>query len=250
MAVGGLFIAINVVVGIWGLWTWRRSRPVTPLLSQLLALSHTLALLQGAFGLYLLAGGYRAPVAAALRLRPAAVRRRALRLFGAYCRRPAQPAAILHHRVRHRRPRNARLHDREGDVTLRSTLWRNLAIVGLVAAALTAAGEGGSEVTGILFLILRVAFLVALAWLALDGLAAEPRHVPAHAGALAGDALRLGHRDRAAGRDGGPVGELLAARRRSSSSPRSAAAATCSTAAGRSRAATTTEAAGELCEYC
>jgi len=62
MAVGGLFIAINVVVGIWGLWTWRRARPVTPVLSQLLALSHTLALLQGAFGLYLLAGGYRAPI--------------------------------------------------------------------------------------------------------------------------------------------------------------------------------------------
>jgi hypothetical protein len=62
MAVGGLFIAVNVVVGIWGLLTWRRSRYVTSLLSQLLALSHTLALLQGAFGLYLLAGGYRAPV--------------------------------------------------------------------------------------------------------------------------------------------------------------------------------------------
>jgi hypothetical protein len=62
MAVGGLFIAVNVVVGIWGLLTWRRARPATPWLSQLLALSHTLALLQGAFGLYLLAGGYRAPV--------------------------------------------------------------------------------------------------------------------------------------------------------------------------------------------
>jgi hypothetical protein len=62
MALGGLFIAVNVVVGIWGLLTWRRDRPVKPLLSQLLALSHTLVLLQGAFGLYLLAGGYRAPV--------------------------------------------------------------------------------------------------------------------------------------------------------------------------------------------
>ena len=62
MAVGGLFIAVNLVVGVWGLLTWRRDRPVTPFLSQLLALSHTLALLQGAFGLYLLAGGYRAPV--------------------------------------------------------------------------------------------------------------------------------------------------------------------------------------------
>jgi hypothetical protein len=62
MVLGGFFIAINVVVAIWGLLTWRRERPVTPLLSQLLALSHTLVLLQGAFGLYLLAGGYRAPV--------------------------------------------------------------------------------------------------------------------------------------------------------------------------------------------
>jgi hypothetical protein len=62
MAVGGLFIAVNLVVGVWGLLTWRRDRPVTPVLSQLLALSHTLALLQGAFGLYLLAGGYRAPI--------------------------------------------------------------------------------------------------------------------------------------------------------------------------------------------
>jgi hypothetical protein len=59
MAVGGLFVALNVVVAVWGLVTWRRERPVTPLFSQLLALSHTLALLQGAFGLYLLAGGYR-----------------------------------------------------------------------------------------------------------------------------------------------------------------------------------------------
>ena len=51
-------------------------------------------------------------------------------------------------------------------MTLHNTLWRNLAIVGLIAAALTAAGEGGSRVTEILFLILRVAFLIALGWLA------------------------------------------------------------------------------------
>src|SRR6478672_7401877 len=62
MAVGGLFVAINVIVGVWGLLTWRRRRRVSGLLSQLLALSHTLAFLQGAFGLYLLAGGYRAPM--------------------------------------------------------------------------------------------------------------------------------------------------------------------------------------------
>jgi hypothetical protein len=51
-------------------------------------------------------------------------------------------------------------------VTLRNTLWRNLAIVGLIAAALTAAGEAGSEVTGIIFLVVRVAFLLALGWIA------------------------------------------------------------------------------------
>ena len=62
MAVGGLFVAINVIVGVWGLLTWRRRHRVSGLLSQLLALSHTLAFLQGAFGLYLLAGGYRAPM--------------------------------------------------------------------------------------------------------------------------------------------------------------------------------------------
>ena len=62
MAVGGLFVAINVIVGVWGLLVWRREHPVSGLLSQLLALSHTLAFLQGAFGLYLLAGGYRAPM--------------------------------------------------------------------------------------------------------------------------------------------------------------------------------------------
>jgi hypothetical protein len=51
-------------------------------------------------------------------------------------------------------------------VTLRNTLWRNLAIVALVSAALAAAGEGGSRLTSILFWILRVGFLVALAGLA------------------------------------------------------------------------------------
>jgi glucan phosphoethanolaminetransferase (alkaline phosphatase superfamily) len=51
-------------------------------------------------------------------------------------------------------------------VTLRhNTLLRNLVIVGLIAAVLTAAGEGGSQVTSILFLILRIAFLVVLGWL-------------------------------------------------------------------------------------
>jgi len=49
MAVGGLFVAINVIVGVWGLLTWRRRRRVSGLLSQLLALSHTLAFLQGAY---------------------------------------------------------------------------------------------------------------------------------------------------------------------------------------------------------
>ena len=51
-------------------------------------------------------------------------------------------------------------------MTLHGTLWRNLAIIGLVAAALTAAGEAGSEATRIIFLVIRIAFLLALGWLA------------------------------------------------------------------------------------
>ena len=135
MAVGGLFVAINVIVGIWGLLAWRRERPVSGLLSQLLALSHTLAFLQGAFGLYLLAGGYRAPMELHYVYGLLPVRRRTLRLFRPHRRQPPQPVAILDHRLRHRRARHARLHDREGHVTLRDPLWRNLGIVAVVSAA-------------------------------------------------------------------------------------------------------------------
>ncbi|MDX6537134.1 MAG: hypothetical protein QOD37_1475 [Gaiellales bacterium] len=46
-------------------------------------------------------------------------------------------------------------------MTLRDPLWRNLGILALVAAALTAAGQGG-RVTGVLLLILRVLFLLVL----------------------------------------------------------------------------------------
>ena len=46
-------------------------------------------------------------------------------------------------------------------MTLRDPLWRNLGILALIAAALTAAGQGG-RVTGILLLILRVLFLLVL----------------------------------------------------------------------------------------
>jgi hypothetical protein len=60
MAVGGLLIALNLVVGVWGLIAWRRELVASALLAQLLALSHTIVLLEGAFGLYLLAGGFRA----------------------------------------------------------------------------------------------------------------------------------------------------------------------------------------------
>ena len=131
MAVGGLFVAINVVVGIWGLLDVAARAPcLRPLLSQLLALSHTLAFLQGAFGLYLLAGGYRAPMELHYVYGLLPVRRRALRLFRPHRRQSPQPVAILDHRVRHRRARDARLHDREGHVTLRDPLWRNLGIVG------------------------------------------------------------------------------------------------------------------------
>jgi hypothetical protein len=60
MAVGGLVIALNLLVGLWGLWAWRRRAVASSVLAQLIALSHTLVLLEGAVGLYLLAGGYRA----------------------------------------------------------------------------------------------------------------------------------------------------------------------------------------------
>ena len=50
-------------------------------------------------------------------------------------------------------------------MTLRDPLWRNLGIVAVISAALTAAGQGG-RVAGILFLILRVLFLLVLAGIA------------------------------------------------------------------------------------
>jgi hypothetical protein len=50
-------------------------------------------------------------------------------------------------------------------VTLRDPLWRNLGIIAVVAAALTAAGQGG-RVAGIVFIILRVLFLLVLAGIA------------------------------------------------------------------------------------
>jgi hypothetical protein len=60
MAVGGVVIALNLLVGLWGLWAWRGHSIASSVLAQLLALSHTLVLVEGAGGLYLLAGGYRA----------------------------------------------------------------------------------------------------------------------------------------------------------------------------------------------
>jgi uncharacterized SAM-binding protein YcdF (DUF218 family) len=51
-------------------------------------------------------------------------------------------------------------------VRLHATFLRNLGIVALVAAGLTATGEAGSTATAILFLIVRIAFLIALGWLA------------------------------------------------------------------------------------
>ena len=100
-----------------------RAARVTPLLSQLLALSHTLALLQGAFGLYLLAGGYRAPMQLhyVYGLLPSAAV-----LFGYSARTADGRRNLLQFSIialRHRRTRHARLHDREGHVTLRDPLW-------------------------------------------------------------------------------------------------------------------------------
>jgi hypothetical protein len=53
-------------------------------------------------------------------------------------------------------------------VILHNTLVRNLGIVALVAAGLTALGQAGSEITSLLFLVLRIAFLIALAGLAVS----------------------------------------------------------------------------------
>jgi hypothetical protein len=61
MTVGGGVVALNAVAGVWGLLTWKRDREVSRLLQQVLALSQTFVLFQCLFGLYLLAGGNRAP---------------------------------------------------------------------------------------------------------------------------------------------------------------------------------------------
>lgn len=50
-------------------------------------------------------------------------------------------------------------------MTLRDPLWRNLGIIAVVSALLTAVGQGG-RVAGILFLVLRVLFLLVLATIA------------------------------------------------------------------------------------
>ena len=54
-------IGLNVLVALTGLLVYWRERAVPVVLRQGIALTHTLALLQGAFGLYLLAGEHRAP---------------------------------------------------------------------------------------------------------------------------------------------------------------------------------------------
>jgi hypothetical protein len=61
MTIGGALIALNLVAGISGLLTWRARIDVKAWLQQVLALSHTVVLLQAMFGLYLLTGGNRAP---------------------------------------------------------------------------------------------------------------------------------------------------------------------------------------------
>jgi hypothetical protein len=53
-------------------------------------------------------------------------------------------------------------------VILRNTLVRNLGIIALVAVGLTALGQAGSQITSLLFLVLRIAFLIALAGLAVS----------------------------------------------------------------------------------
>ena len=50
-------------------------------------------------------------------------------------------------------------------MTVRDPLWRNLGILAVLAALLTAAGQGG-RVAGILFVVLRVLFLLVLVGIA------------------------------------------------------------------------------------
>ncbi len=61
LAIGGLVVALNALVAVVGLFAYWRELDVPALLGQGIALTQTLALLQGAFGLYLLAGNHRAP---------------------------------------------------------------------------------------------------------------------------------------------------------------------------------------------
>src|SRR6478735_4870083 len=61
MTIGGALIALNLLAGICGLLVWRARTEVRPWLQQVIALSHTIVLLQSLFGLYLLSGGNRAP---------------------------------------------------------------------------------------------------------------------------------------------------------------------------------------------
>ena len=61
MTVGGGVVALNAVAVLGVLLTWKRDREVSRLLQQVLALSQTFVLFQCLFGLYLLAGGNRAP---------------------------------------------------------------------------------------------------------------------------------------------------------------------------------------------
>jgi hypothetical protein len=61
MTIGGALITLNLVAGICGVLVWRSRAEVKGWLQQLIALSHTVVLLQSFFGLYLLTGGNRAP---------------------------------------------------------------------------------------------------------------------------------------------------------------------------------------------
>src|SRR3954447_19956805 len=61
ITIGGGLIALHLVAGLCGILVWRARTEVKPWLQQLLALSHTVVLLQSLFGLYLLSGGHRAP---------------------------------------------------------------------------------------------------------------------------------------------------------------------------------------------
>ncbi len=140
------------------------------MLAQLIAFSHTIVLLEGAFGLYLLAGGYRAQQQ--LHYVYGVIPAGAV-LFGYSARTPDARRNLLQFSVialAHLDPRAARIHDRLCRMNRRQLhidpFVRNLAILCVVAAGVTAIGRTSSRVLSALYLVASLALIVGLVLLA------------------------------------------------------------------------------------